>query len=346
MTVLDTLLEVMRPRGAVVGCSWMRAPWGIGFDLAPFVRFNIVLDGHIWVRSPELAEPVKLDPGGLVLVLRETPHELSSSPKGRTVPIGKLMPSLKEQWRRDGFPVRVRQGDALVLHGAYFTERTLLSAWTGLPRIICISSRDGPTPTRLEGVIASLRAEMEHPGQGSQVVIDRLVDLLLVYSFRAFRRIDEQAEAPWVVGAMSPTLGRALSCMHRSPERPWTVSELAREAGMSRSAFSNAFREALGQAPGAYLTDWRMSVAMRLLRETRHSMERIATECGYSNPYAFSTAFKRRTGEPPTRYRRLSAQSEAASFTGEERGPSAPGARSGQPTRRNPTATLRPDRRS
>jgi AraC-like DNA-binding protein len=317
MTVLDTLLEVMRPRGAVVGCSWMRTPWGIGFDRAPFVRFNIVLDGHCWVRSRELREPVRLEPGGLVLILRETPHELSSAPRGRTVPIGKLMPSLKEQWRRDGFPTRVRHGDALVLHGAYFTERSLLSAWTGLPGIICISSRDGPTPTRLEGVIASLRAEMENPGQGSQVVIDRLVDLLLVYSFRAYRRIDEQAEAPWIVGAMSPTLGRALSCMHRAPERPWTVSALAREAGMSRSAFSNAFREAIGQAPGAYLTDWRMSVAMRLLRETRHPMERIAAECGYGNPYAFSTAFKRRIGEPPTRYRRSLTRSEP---TGTEEG--------------------------
>lgn len=304
MNVLDTLLEVMRPRGAVVGCSWMRAPWGIRFGRAPFVRFNIVLDGHCWVRSPELPEPIRLEPGGLALILRETPHELSSTPRGKTVPIGELMPALEAQWRRDGFPARVREGDALVLHGAYFTERTLLSAWTGLPRIICISARDGPSPTRLEGVVASLRAEMESPGQGSQVVIDRLVDLLLVYSFRAYRRINEHAEASWVVGALSPTLGRALTAIHRAPEKAWTVTALAREAGMSRSAFAAAFREATGRTPGAYLVDWRMSVAMRLLRETRRSIERIATECGYDNPYAFSTAFRKRIGEPPTRYRR------------------------------------------
>jgi AraC-like DNA-binding protein len=304
MTVLDTLLEVMRPRGAVVGTSWMRAPWGIGFDRAPFVRFNLVLDGHCWVRSPRLPAPVRLEPGGLALILSETPHELSSTPQGKTVPIGKLMPELEAQWRRDGFPSRASPGDALVLHGAYYTERTVVSAWTGLPPIICISSLDGPTPTRLEGVIASLRAEMEHPGQGSQVVIDRLVDLLLVYSFRAFRRIDDQAAAAWIVGARSPGLGRALSCVHDAPERAWTVAALAREAGMSRSAFSKAFSEALGRAPAAYLSEWRMSVAMRLLRETDHSIERIATECGYNNPYAFSTAFKRCTGEPPAGYRR------------------------------------------
>lgn len=96
---------------------------------------------------------------------------------------------------------------------------------------------------------------MVTPGQGRQVVIDRLVDLLLVHSFRAFRRIDERAEAPWVVGAMSPTLGPSLACIHRAPEKQGTVSALAREAGMSRSAFSNAFRAAIGRSPGVYLAD-------------------------------------------------------------------------------------------
>lgn len=306
MTVLDSLLEVMRPRGTVVGTSWMRAPWGIAFDRAPFVRFNIVIDGHCWVRSPRLPAPVRLEPGGLVLIMSDTPHELASEPGARTVPIGKLMPKLAEQWRRDGFPAHARPGDALVLHGAYSFERSLRSAWTGLPPIICISSRDGATPTRLEGVIAALRAEVESPGEGSQVVIDRLVDLLLVYSFRAMRRIDEGAAAAWIVGARAPGLGRALACMHDAPDKPWTVADLAREAGMSRSGFSKAFGEAIGRSPGAYITEWRMSVAMRLLRETRDSVERIATRCGYTNPYAFSTAFKRSTGKPPAAYRRAS----------------------------------------
>ncbi|MGH8746758.1 MAG: AraC family transcriptional regulator [Burkholderiales bacterium] len=311
MAVLDTLLEVMRPRGAVVGCSWMRSHWGIAFDRAPFVRFNIVLDGHCWVRSPQLAAPVKLDPGGLVLILGDTPHELSSAPRGNTVPIGKLLPSLREQWRRDGFPSHVHAGDALVLHGAYFSQRTLLSAWTGLPSLVQISARDGATPTRLEGVIASLRAEIQNPGPGTQVVIDRLVDLLLVYSFRAYRRIDAGAGAPWIVAAASPALGRGLDCIHRSPEKSWSVRDLALEAGMSRSAFSSAFRRTTGRTPAEYLTNWRMSVAMRLLRETRHSISRIASECGYKNPYAFSTAFRKRVGEPPTRYRRSSASANS-----------------------------------
>ena len=302
--MLDSLLEVMGPRGAVVGTSWMRAPWGIEFDRTPYVRFNIVLDGHCWVRSSHLERPVKLTKHDLVLVLPDTAHALASSPAARAVPITELMPQLREQWQRDGFPRRVRRGDGLVLHGAYHFEPTVLSALRGLPRIFSFRAAPGRDSTPLAAIIATLAAELEQPAAGKQVAIDRLVDLLLVYSLREWSASNHASTAAWVVAVRFPALGRVLSAMHATPHHPWTVAELAREAGMSRSAFAAAFTTALGRPPLAYLTEWRMTVAMDLLRDSRLSVEQVATKCGYGNAFAFSSAFKRTVGSPPSAHRR------------------------------------------
>ena len=294
----------MRPRGAVVGTSWMRAPWGIAFDRAPYVRFNIVLDGHCWVRSSHLERPVRLAKHDLVFVLPDTAHALASNPATPAIPIAKLMPQLREQWQRDGFPRRVRAGDALVLHGSYQFEPTVLSALSGLPRIFSFRGARGRDSTPLAAVIAALAAELQSPAAGRQVAIDRLVDLLLVYSLREWSASNNASTAAWVVAVRFPALGRVLSGMHGMPHYPWTVAGLAREAGMSRSAFAAAFATALGRPPLAYLTEWRMTVAMNLLRDSKLSVEQVAAKCGYGNAFAFSSAFKRTVGTPPSAHRR------------------------------------------
>jgi AraC family transcriptional activator of mtrCDE len=304
LAVLDSLLEVMRPRGAVVGTSWMRAPWGIEFDRTPYVRFNIVLDGHCWVRSSHLERPVKLTKHDLVLVLPDSAHALASSPTARAVPITELMPRLREQWQRDGFPRRVRSGDGLVLHGAYHFEPTVLSALRGLPRILPFRAAPRRDSTPLAAIVAMLAAELERPAAGKQVAIDRLVDLLLVYSLREWSTSNHASTAAWVVAMRFPALGRVLAAMHGMPHHPWTVAELAREAGMSRSAFAAVFATALGRPPLAYLTEWRMTVAMDLLRDSKLSVEQVAIKCGYGNAFAFSSAFKRTVGSPPSAHRR------------------------------------------
>lgn len=311
MVVLDSLLEVMRPRGAVVGTSWMRSPWAIQFGRAPHVRFNIVLDGHCWVRSSHLERPVRLARHDLVLVLPDTAHALASNPAAPGVPLAKLMPQLREQWQRDGFPRRVTRGDALVLHGSYQFEPTVLSALSGLPRVFSFRAARGRDATPLAAIIGALAAELERPAAGKQLAIDRLVDLLLVYALREWSASNDASTAAWVVAMRFPALGRVLSAMHAMPQRAWTVAELAREAGMSRSAFAAMFAAALGQPPLAYLTEWRMTVAMNLLREGKLSVEQVAAKCGYGNAFAFSAAFKRTVGKPPSAHRPRARTREA-----------------------------------
>jgi AraC-like DNA-binding protein len=303
MDVLDSLLEAMRPKGVVAGRSLMTAPWGIDFGAAPYVRFNAVLEGEAWLRAPALAEPLRLSAGSMVLILADTPHALASSPAARATPIAALMPRLREQWRRK--PRRPRRGAyALVLHGAYHFEPAPLSALTGLPRLVPLAAGRG---TALGAVVRALNAELDAPAPGRQAAIDRTVDLMLVHALRACRERDDAGGAAWIAGLRHPGLGRALAALHEKPERDWRVDDLAETAGMSRSAFAEAFAAALGRPPIAYLTHWRMTRAAALLRETRLAVSEIARRCGYGNAYAFSTAFRRATGAPPGALRRRPA---------------------------------------
>ncbi len=92
--------------------------------------------------------------------------------------------------------------------------------------------------------------------------------------------------------------------MHRAPSQCWTLDSLAQEAGISRSVLTEKFARILGQAPMAYLTDWRLELAAEALRSTSRSVQRVALEVGYESEAAFNRAFKRRFSVPPARYRR------------------------------------------
>lgn len=99
--------------------------------------------------------------------------------------------------------------------------------------------------------------------------------------------------------------GKALRLLHAEPAAPWTVAALARRAGVSRSTLAKRFTELLGEPPLAYLTHWRMTLAADLLAEQPSAtVASIARTVGYSDPFAFSVAFKRTRGVTPSAYRR------------------------------------------
>ncbi len=99
-------------------------------------------------------------------------------------------------------------------------------------------------------------------------------------------------------------MGRALAALHREPAFDWTLDLLAQEAGISRSALTEKFTRFIGQAPMAYLTDWRLELGAEALRSTSRSVQRVALDSGYESEAAFNRAFKRRFSVPPARYRR------------------------------------------
>jgi AraC-like DNA-binding protein len=95
----------------------------------------------------------------------------------------------------------------------------------------------------------------------------------------------------------------ALTKLHEQPDRAWTTETLAAEISVSRSTLARRLAAVLGQSPGAYLTQWRMDLAARKLRDTDASIAAVARSVGYTSQYAFSRAFTRARTQWPGRYR-------------------------------------------
>lgn len=152
----------------------------------------------------------------------------------------------------------------------------------------------------LHAALDLLFAETERVRCGQRLLADRLFEVVVLQLLRWL--LDHPQEAgvrPGLVAGLSdPRLSRALVAMHDSPGEPWTLARMASAAGMSRTAFANAFREAVGQTPADYLSGWRIALAQSRLREGR-PLKILADELGYANASALSRAFAARVGHSP-----------------------------------------------
>ncbi len=107
----------------------------------------------------------------------------------------------------------------------------------------------------------------------------------------------------WLAGLRDPVVGRALALLHENPARPWTLDELAREVGTSRSVLTERFTLMVGRPPMQYLASWRIQLASRRLIDGTTKVSAVAREVGYESEAAFSRAFKRLTGTAPAAWR-------------------------------------------
>lgn len=166
-----------------------------------------------------------------------------------------------------------------------------------LPALIVLPLSKAPG---LRDCLALLFDEAGTARCGHRLIVDRLFDVALLQLLRWL--LDHGGASGIAAGLVSgladPQLARALTAMHERPHHPWTVESLAKEAAMSRSSFAGRFKQAVGAAPADYLTDWRLTLAKKRLRQG-HAVKHIAPELGYANASALSRVFTQRIGCSP-----------------------------------------------
>jgi transcriptional regulator GlxA family with amidase domain len=157
----------------------------------------------------------------------------------------------------------------------------------------------------LHTTLNMLASEMAEPAPGSDLVVNRLADVLFIQCIRAHFGLRSEACKRGVLHAVfDPQIGVAMKSMHEDVEKPWTVESLAAACGMSRSAFAAKFKELVGETPLEYLTNWRMHKATALLRKGDKKLFDVAKAVGYDSDATFSKAFKRVFGIAPREYER------------------------------------------
>ena len=310
MDVVATLLEGPRARDAFVIRTQMAAPWGLRIEDQAALTVVVVLDGRCRLDHDSLDTPVVLDAGDLAVVRGPDPYTISdaqgSDPRIRILPgnrpvlmhgedIGQSMNLGLRTW---GAP----EGDGestKLLTGIYAdvgeASRRLLDA------IGAVVVR--PSAAQSSAYVALLAAESLSDAPGQSAVLDRLLDLVLVDSVRDhFARHPERVPR-WYSALEDDLVGGALRAIHGDPAAPWSVTALAADVGLSRSAFSRRFTEAVGEAPMTYVKRWRLLLAADHLADPDLAIGRVASLIGYQSPFTFSAAFKAHFGMSPSGYR-------------------------------------------
>jgi transcriptional regulator GlxA family with amidase domain len=173
----------------------------------------------------------------------------------------------------------------------------------GLPPIFKVNIGNDNSGQWLESSIRYSVEQAAASHAGSEIVVAKLSEALFAETLRRYVDLLPSGQTGWLAGARDPEVGSALALVHGQPSAPWTIAELARRVGVSRSVLAERFRHFLGVPPMAYLTRWRLRLGAQLLMSTSHSVAQIAAQVGYESEPAFNRSFKREYGSLPARYR-------------------------------------------
>lgn len=273
--------------------------------------FHIVTAGRCQLEVKG-AEPRLLQQGSLALVPHGAGHLIRSGPEADAEPLFDIpveRVSDRYEIMRHGGGGDFTHLTCGVVRFDHVAAEHLIAQ---LPPVLQVDSWDDDAGGWLQSTLRFISREAKELRPGGETVITRLADILVIQMIRSWIDSAPEADQGWLAALRDEQVGRALSSIHREPEREWTVASLAKEAGMSRSAFSARFTSLVDESAMRYLTRWRMRLARTHLRETSEPLSVLAGRVGYESEAAFCRAFKRTFGVPPGSVRRADAPSPPA----------------------------------
>ena len=296
------LIHLLRPQATLWAGIEGVGRWGVSFRKRDDLLFCWVQRGRCQLTRPDVA-PVHLEPDDFVLVRTVTPFTLTSDPAMEPIDSETAVELTKDT----GLKLGEGTDSPVTLRGGRFVFDTANEdLLTGLLPALVHVVADDTSSWRVRSLLEMNETESRQPGPGSNFIIARLMELILVEILRSEAlRVDPERKrehSGLLAGLADPVTARALSAMHRDVAHDWTVSGLARLCGVSRSTFAARFRQIVGMGPIEYLLHWRMALAKDELRRGSQSIGEIALAIGFQSSSAFSTAFSRAVGSSPKRF--------------------------------------------
>jgi AraC-like DNA-binding protein len=317
MDALSDVLRVSRLTGGVFLRADLTAPWCVALNIprehcgpalgtaSHLMTYHYIIDGklHIRVDGPD-GESDVIGRGDVVILPRNDPHLMGSD---LTVP---AVPG------RDVVQPPNGAGLYSIRHGGGGDRTEMICGFIGyagaetnplipiLPRLLKFNVEQGPAADWIRSTFQFAAAEVGAGSPGSQTVLAKLSELLFVETVRRYAESLPVEQTGWLAGLREPHVAKALALLHGDIGRRWTVDDLGREVGLSRSALSDRFLRIIGVPPMHYLTNWRMQVAAEKLGNTSASLAQVAEIVGYDSEAAFSRVFKKTFGEAPGSWRR------------------------------------------
>lgn len=331
MTTLDPLSDVLRSvrlRGSVFFHVSCRDQWAAmapsSREVAPAVMPGTehVMEYHLFAKGEgwcaiDGEPPVRLHAGDIVMLPHGDAHVVSSAPG--------LQPTPDDDWlfglREAPLPLPVTYRGSMVELGALPPEdastvivcgfiacdlRPFNPLISALPRLLRLPAEG--VGAWVAPILSHAALETRDRRAGAAALLQRVSEMVFVDGARRYLESLPQEAQGWLGALRDRQVGRVITLMHAEPAEPWTLEELGRRVGLSRSALHERFSALTGMAPMQYLANWRMQCGARLLREGHATVAAIAQDVGYDSEAAFARAFKRATGMPPAAWRRAQLQ--------------------------------------
>jgi AraC-like DNA-binding protein len=314
--VLSEVLRAVRLTGAVFFKVDGSAPWVAEAPEAKWIaslvmpgaehviEYHVVTKGSCWgglVGEP----PVHLQAGDVIVFPQGDAHTMSSAP-GMRGPLD--LENFKKP--KDGqLPIAMSFNPSgsetaqLVCGFIGCDARPFNPLLANLPRVLHVQQKSAEDGALLEQLIRVAVAESGARRAGGETVLARLSELLFIEVVRSYCAALPNETKGWLAGLRDEVIGRTLSVLHDRPAEPWTLEDLAKEVGLSRSMLAERFHGYVGTPPMQYLARWRMQLAASLLSGTNHTLSEIAGRVGYGSEAALSRAFKRLVGVAPSAWR-------------------------------------------
>lgn len=308
MDLLSNILSHMRLTGTLYFRTSFTTPWSV--KVPPYervARFHFAHQGRCFVRIDEVADPVKLEQGDLIIITRGASHTLYCDPKTEKQAL--MLDQVVEQSGFTGSGTLVygdtgtdHETQLVCGHFAFDSEANhpLIEA---LPPFIHIQNYGQESGSWMESTLKVIGAEAGRGRPGSDLIAMKMSEIIFAQALRT-HLASAGSDKPVLAGFADRQIARALKAVHDTPSHAWTLEELAAISGMSRTSFAARFSQTLSMPPLAYITHWRMQLAKRALESTDAPIIAIAEGVGYHSEAAFGRVFKKHSGTGPAAYRR------------------------------------------
>ncbi len=304
---MDLLSDVLRQAGLQRRLLDLRAlpeHGALRFPCDRSIGFHVALGTPLFVHGPDLDGPLPLEAGDLVLMARGCEHVVATSSKRPRGPI----PAADAT--SDGPSPASAVG---LVSGAYqLWNAPLHPLFAELPRWSVVRAAELGRLSPLALTVELLRDEVQRRELGSGDLVSSLMDVTFTYLLRVIVERAGAAATSWSSALRDRAVRSALELLHGDVGFGWTLDELARRVGVSRSVLAARFRAAVGDTPLNHLRTLRMQAAMRLLAETDERLDAVATTVGYQDAFGFSKVFKKVVGTSPREFRRQQAEDRAS----------------------------------
>ena len=233
---LGEVLQLLQLNGVLYCNAQLTDPWGIEIPELPGVmNVEVVTSGQCWLEI-EGETPVFMPEGSLVLIPRGRRHKLRGNPGDKTtrledIPIERIGDRFENMFFGGGGRL-TRVTYYGVRFDPYLADRLIRL----LPEMLHLRTHvdDG---SWLHSTIRFIAQEAQQRLPGSETMITRLADILVIQTVRHWIENESDVETGWLAALRDDKLGRAIAAIHREPGTAWTLESLARTAAMSRSAF-------------------------------------------------------------------------------------------------------------